>query len=192
MKLATSVVLGAAATLAAGSLAAHPLQFDGGGFASGLAHPFVGLDHVVALIGVGIWAAQCGGRARVVLPLAFVGAIGIGGALAMLGVVLPAVESAIAATVLAIGLLIALAVRPPISAGASLAALFALWHGYAHGVGASGAGNPFLYAAGFVAASYLLVAAGVRAGRSIAACHLRARTVGACIVAAGALFLASA
>ena len=192
MKLATTAVLGAAATLAAGSVAAHPLQFHVGGFAPGLVHPFLGLDHVVALIGMGIWAAQCGGRARIVLPLAFVGAIGVGSALAMTGVALPAVESAIAATMLAIGLLIVLAIRLPISAGASLAALFAVWHGYAHGLEASAAADRLFYVAGFVVASYLLVAAGVHTGRWIEARALRARTVGACIVAAGALFLASA
>lgn len=193
MKLAaTATVLGAAATLAAGSAAAHPLPFHVGGFAAGFAHPFLGLDHIVALIGMGVWASQCGGRARTVLPLAFVAAIAIGGVLAMTGVALPSVESAIAATVLAIGLLIALAIRLPLPAGASLAALFALWHGYAHGLEAWATTDRLVYAAGFVIASSLLVATGVRVGGWVAERAVRARAVGACIVAAGALFFAAA
>jgi urease accessory protein len=171
---------------------AHPNVFHVGGFAAGIAHPFLGLDHVLAMIAVGVWAAQCGGRARIVLPAAFVAAIAAGGVLALIGVVLPHVEAGIAATVLALGLLIALAVRLPSLFGAALAAVFALWHGYAHGIELPATAFAPAYAAGFVLASSALVVAGVLAGRWTIATPRVARALGACVATAGLLMLASA
>ena len=188
MKLATRAALSAAMlALAAQTASAHPIQFHAGGFAAGLAHPLLGLDHVLAMIAMGVWAAQCG---RMVLLTAFVAAIGLGGALAMTGVALPNLEAGVAATVLAIGLLIALAIRLRLSVGVPLAMLFALWHGNAHGLAMSAMTDPLFYTLGFVAASSVLLVAGFCAGGWIAARPPRARTFGACIVAAGALLLA--
>jgi urease accessory protein len=171
---------------------AHPIAFHAGGFAAGLAHPFLGLDHVLAMIAVGVWAAQCGDRARLLMPAAFVAAIAAGGLLAMSGAALPHVEAGIAATVLALGLLIALAIRLPVLAGAALAAAFALWHGYAHGIELPATTSPIAYAAGFVLASALLVGVGVFAGRWTVAQPRVARIVGASVAAAGLAMLAGA
>jgi urease accessory protein len=132
MKSASFSAIAAASitALTAQTAGAHSAIFHTGGLAVGFAHPFLGLDHVLAMIAVGVWAAQCGGRARIALPAAFIAAIAAGGVLAMTGTTLPHIEAGIAATVLALGLLIALAVRLPVFVGAALAATFALWHGF--------------------------------------------------------------
>lgn len=193
MKLGTGIAIAVAfvGAVAAQAVGAHPMAFHTGGFATGIAHPFLGLDHVLAMVAVGVWAAQCGGRARIALPAAFIAAIAAGGALAMAGVAWPHVEAGVAATVLAVGLLIALAVQLPVFAGAALAAIFALTHGYAHGAELPAATSPVAYAAGFVFASALLVAFGVYAGRWTVATPRGARAIGACVAAAGVLMLAS-
>ena len=171
---------------------AHQNAFHAVGDAAGFAHPFLGIDHVLAMVAVGVWAAQCGGHARLAMPASFVAAIAAGGALAMSGAALPHIEAGIAATVLALGLLIALAVRLPVIAGALLAAAFALWHGYAHGIELPATTSPIAYAAGFVLASAALVAVGVFAGRWTIARPRVARIVGASVAAAGFAMLAGA
>lgn len=182
-----AAVCAALLTLAAQTASAHPVEFHAGGFAAGLAHPFLGVDHVLAMIAMGVWAAQCG---RTVLVPAFLAAIGLGGALAMIGVALPSLEAGVAATVLAIGLLIALAIRLRLSAGVPLALLFALWHGNAHGLAMPAMTDALAYTLGFIAASSMLLVAGFHAGGWVAARPLRARTFGTCVVAAGAMLLA--
>src|SRR5512135_2598987 len=105
MKPSRTIVL-AVLCLFAGTAYAHPGHTPPG-FAGGLAHPFTGVDHLFAMIAIGLWAAQQGGRALWAVPAAFVGAMGLGGALAWLGWMLPHVEAAIALSVLVTGLLIA-------------------------------------------------------------------------------------
>ena len=194
MKSGSLIAIAAAivAALAAQTAGAHPIAFHTGGFATGIAHPFLGLDHVLAMIAVGVWAAQSGGLARIALPTAFVAAIAAGGVFAMTGAVLPYIEAGIAATVLALGLLIALAVRLPVFAGALLAATFALWHGYAHGAELPTTTSAIAYAAGFVLASAALVAVGVYSGRWTIVRPRRAGVLGACVAAAGIMLLAGA
>ena len=193
MKLATRAVLGiTVVALAAQTASAHPIEFHAGGFAAGIAHPFLGIDHVLALIATGVWAAQCEQRVRMVLLAAFIAALGIGGAIAMAGFALPNVEAGVAATVLALGLLIALAVRLRLSIGASLAALFALWHGNAHGLEMSTTIDPLSYVLGFALASCVLVAGGLYAGRCTIAHPVRAKLFGAGIAAAGIVLIAGA
>ena len=183
-----------AGLLATQTALAHPSAFHASGFAAGFAHPFLGLDHVLAMIAVGVWAMQLRARARGVAPVAFVIAIAVGGALALTtNVALPNVEAGIAATVLALGLLIALAIRMPALAGAALASVFGIWHGYAHGAELPAAASSSLsYATGFVLASALLVAVGSAAGRATVPTSLAARTIGASIAAAGIMLLAGA
>lgn len=151
--------------LFAGTASAHTGIHAGAGFAGGLAHPFLGLDHLLAMIAIGVWAAQQGGRALWAVPAAFVAAMGVGGMLAWAGGMLPHVETALSLSVLVLGLLIALRRRWPVSAGMAIAAAFALFHGYAHGLEMPEAASPLTYATGFVLASVFLHGAGMIAGR---------------------------
>lgn len=136
----------------------------GAGFTTGVVHPFSGLDHLLAMVAVGLWAAQLGGKARWAVPSAFVAMLGVGSALGMLGVNLPGVEAGIAASVLALGLLIAFSTRLPVAAGMALAGAFAIFHGHAHGAEMPGIATPWLYALGFIFSTALLHGVGLGAG----------------------------
>ena len=166
---------------------AHTFGAQGAGFAAGLSHPFVGLDHLLAMLAVGLWAAQLGGRAMLRVPLAFMTLMALGCALALGGLPLPAVETGIAVSVLVLGLLIALAARFPLAAGMLLAGAFALFHGHAHGQELPQAASAFLYSTGFLLATGVLHAAGAGLGilfsRGVAANWVR--VMGGGIAAAG-------
>ncbi len=146
--------------LVSGTASAHPGHVPIG-FLGGLAHPFMGLDHLLAMIAIGLWAAQQGGRALWAVPAAFVSAMVLGVALAWSGWVLPHVETAIALSVLMLGLLIATRIHASVRVGMTLAAGFALFHGYAHGLEMPQATSPALYAAGFVLATLCLHGVGI-------------------------------
>ncbi|PZP24967.1 HupE/UreJ family protein [Pseudomonas kuykendallii] len=138
---------------------AHP-GHDASGLVSGIAHPITGLDHLLAMLAVGLWAAQQKGAARWALPATFVGTMLIGGLFGFEGMELPFMEQGIASSVLALGLLVAVAVRPPMAVAVGLTALFALAHGVAHGLELPEIASPWSYAAGFVAATAALHAIG--------------------------------
>jgi urease accessory protein len=140
---------------------AHTGHGEVAGFMAGLAHPVFGLDHLLAMVTVGLWAGLVGGRSLFVWPASFVGAMLVGGALAMNGVMLPGVELVIAASVVALGLAVALRLKPQIVLGAALIALFGLAHGHAHGLEAPGTGSGFAYAVGFVLATAALHGVGL-------------------------------
>eukprot|EP01034_Spumella_vulgaris_P000355 gene355-468_t len=112
---------------------AHPGHGDNG-LVAGISHPLGGLDHLLAMLAVGLWAAQQQGAARWALPCTFVGTMLLGGVLGFEGLALPALESGIAASVLALGLAVALAIRPPVALAVAATAVFALFHGVAHGL----------------------------------------------------------
>jgi urease accessory protein len=131
---------------------------------AGFSHPLAGLDHLLAMVAVGLWAAQLGGRAIWQVPAAFVGALALGASLALAGVAVPAVEPGIMASLLVMGLLIAFAVRLPAAVGTALVAVFAVCHGHAHGTEMPMASAPLLYGAGFVLATAALHALGVALG----------------------------
>ena len=135
-----------------------------GGIGWGLAHPFTGLDHILAMIAVGLWAVQLGKRALWVLPLSFVSAMAAGAALGMGGVSLPFVEPAILASVIVLGALVAFATRLPLGASAALVAVAALFHGQSHGSEMPADASGFLAALGFVIATAMLHASGILAG----------------------------
>lgn len=145
---------------------AHP-GHDHAGVMSGLAHPLFGIDHLLAMLAVGLWAAQQRGAARWALPLTFVATMLFGGLLGFAGIEMPLMETGIAGSVLALGLLVALAVRPPLAIAAGLTALFAASHGVAHGLELPALSSPWGYAAGFVAATAALHAAGYAVARSL-------------------------
>jgi urease accessory protein len=155
---------------------AHVGQPTGFSMAGGFAHPFAGLDHLAAMVAVGLWAAMAGGRRMWIWPLAFVAAMLGGGFLGQYGVALPVVEPAIAASVAVLGLLVASGVGAPVSIGAVLIGLFAVFHGHAHGTEAPADGWAG-YAAGFVLATALLHLAGITLGaglqRAVGALPLR-------------------
>lgn len=154
-------IVPASLALFAGTASAHTGDHAVTGFVSGLAHPFMGLDHLFAMIAIGLWAAQQGGRALWAVPAAFVAAMLAGGGLAGSGITLPHVETGIAASVLVLGLLIATQRQWAVTAGMALAAGFALFHGYAHGLEMPLAASPMLYALGFVLATVTLHGAGI-------------------------------
>jgi urease accessory protein len=130
-------------------------------FAAGAAHPFGGLDHIAVMIAVGLWAALKGGRALWLWPCAFVGVMLVGGALGMAQVAIPFVEPAILASVVALGLLVALAVDLPVAVGAAIVGVFALFHGHAHGSEVAENLGGIEYMAGFAAATAALHATGI-------------------------------
>jgi urease accessory protein len=142
---------------------AHPGHGEAG-LLGGLSHPFGGLDHVLGMLAVGIWAARNHGRGRWLVPAAFLGGMMGGALLGLDGVVPPHLESAVTATVVASVLMATLAARLPLAAKAAMAAVFALSHGLAHGAEIPALASPGAYAAGFLAASALLLALGVGLG----------------------------
>ena len=146
---------------------AHLNPEEHGSFMAGFSHPLFGLDHILVMVAVGLWASQIGGRALWLVPAAFVGTMALGFGLAVAGVDLPFVEPAILASVVALGLLVAMAARVDTIASAALVAAFALFHGHAHGgeLGAAGAAS---FGIGFVVATALLHAAGIAIGIGVA------------------------
>lgn len=128
------IVLPTLALLCSAPVWAHTGLYIGGGFASGVAHPFLGLDHLLAMVMVGLWAAQQQGAwQRMAPPLAFLSCMALGGYLGQAGVALPQVETGIALSVLGLGLLTAFAVRLPTVLSLVVIGVFALFHGHAHG-----------------------------------------------------------
>lgn len=151
MKRAMTRLAALLVTLAGPAVAyAHTGAAGGTGFHHGLVHPLGGLDHLLAMLAVGIWAAQLGGRAVWAVPTTFVLTMALGGALALGGGSLPLVEQGIAASVLILGLAIAGAWRLPLAISTSLVASFAVFHGLAHGAEMPAAGSGLAYGAGFV------------------------------------------
>ena len=157
----------AAALLVATPALAHVGAGPAGGFGNGLLHPLGGIDHLCAMIAVGLWAAQQGKRALWAAPLAFISMMALGGALGMAGVSLPFAEQGIAASVLVLGILIAAAVRLPLAAGVLLVAAFAVFHGHAHGAEMPRTVSGLAYGAGFIAATALLHLCGIAIGLSL-------------------------
>lgn len=176
--------------IAAPSALAHTHGAAGAGFGAGLGHPFLGLDHIAAMVAIGVWAAQSGWRPVWSVPLTFMTVMALGAVLAFAGVALPNVEAGIAASLLVLGLLVAAAVRLPLVAGAVMAAVFAVFHGHAHGTEIPQALAPWLYVTGFLLATGLLHAAGIVAGRYWAARRpWLARVTGLALSAGGAWML---
>lgn len=152
--------------LAAGAASGHIEggHVGDGGLLTGLYHPISGLDHVVAMVAVGLWGAQLGVPAIWLLPVAFPLVMALGGLAGVTGLPLPGIEVGIALSGVVLGLLVALAARPPLWVALLLIAAFAILHGHAHGTELPVYGVPILYAAGFVIATGLLHVSGILIG----------------------------
>lgn len=160
------------------------------GLIAGMLHPFSGFDHLLAMVAVGLWAAQQGGRARWLLPLSFVGAMAVGSGFGVAGAALPGVETGIALSVLVLGLLVALQSRWALGLACAMAGFFALFHGVAHGQEMPLAASPWGYGAGMIAATAALHASGVLAGIKARALALRLAGAAVSIAGMGMLMLA--
>lgn len=187
MKRGYQITAALSALFLAGTAQAHTFGAHGAGFAAGFAHPFIGLDHLLAMLAVGVWAAQLGGRAIWRVPLAFMAMMLLGSALALGSLPLPAVETGVASSILVLGLLIAVAARFPLVVSMLLVGAFALFHGHAHGQELPQAASASLYSLGFLLATGLLHATGaglgIVLGRGISADWVR--VMGGGIVVAG-------
>jgi urease accessory protein len=134
------------------------------GFSSGFIHPLTGLDHITAMVAVGLWGAFLGAPAMWVLPVVFPLVMAFGGAVGVLGVPLPGVETGIALSSVILGIVVAFAVRPPLWVAALIVGSFAIFHGHAHGAEMPKAANAMTYAVGFVIATGLLHLSGIALG----------------------------
>jgi urease accessory protein len=136
----------------------------GAGFLTGFLHPLGGIDHVLAMLAVGMWGAQLGNPAIWALPVAFPMVMAFGGVAGILGVPLPAVELGVTFSVVVLGSMIALDRRPPLWGAALIVAFFAVFHGYAHGAELPGQTGAVAYSAGFVVATGMIHVTGIGIG----------------------------
>jgi urease accessory protein len=180
-----------AAVLAACPAFAHGGDGFSGGFTGGFAHPIFGPDHVIAMVAVGLWGAFLGPPAIWLLPIVFPLVMAFGGVLGILGVPLPGVEIAIALSAVVLGLMVALAARPPLWVAAVLVGVFAIFHGHAHGAELPAGANAVAFSVGFVVATGLLHLAGISLGLLARwpAGRLAVRAAGGAIAVAGVAFL---
>ncbi|MFT4097988.1 MAG: HupE/UreJ family protein [Rhodoblastus sp.] len=191
---ATRIAAGAALALigATAPALAHTGVGDTHGFIHGFMHPVGGLDHVLAMVAVGLFAAHLGGRALWAVPAAFVTLMAVGGALGINGVNVPYVETGIGLSVLVFGLVLAAGVTLPVGLAMGLVGFFAIFHGHAHGAEMPQDASGAAYAAGFMVATALLHVAGVAVG--LIAGRLASQRVvrisGAAMAAAGVGLLA--
>lgn len=180
-----------AITTSAGMACAHAEGGLAGGFASGFAHPILGLDHIAAMVAVGLWGAFLGAPAIWLLPIVFPLVMALGGILSIVGVPLPGVEIGIATSAVVLGLMVALAVKPHLAVAAILVGAFAIFHGYAHGAELPDGSNAVAYSAGFVIATGLLHLCGIAIGLLTRwpAGVMAVRFAGSAIAVAGLIFL---
>jgi urease accessory protein len=185
------VAAAAVGALFSNGAAAHTGTGLPGGFVSGFIHPFTGLDHLLAMVSVGLWGAFLGRPLIYILPVVFPAMMVAGAIMGMFGVPLPPVEVGIALSVLVLGGSIALSVRAPVWAASLIVAVFAVFHGYAHGKELPSAADPVSYSVGFVLATGLLHVSGICIGLLNDRPHgiVVTRSAGALIAVLGAWFL---
>jgi urease accessory protein len=169
---------------------AHSLGNESMSLLNGLFHPLMGLDHILAMIAVGLWAAQLGGSALWRLPLSFMSMMVLAAVIAANGFSLPSAELLIAASVVCLGCLIALGIRLPLLVSMGLVGLFAMLHGYAHGLEMPHEQSAIYYGSGFVVATALLHITGIVLGKATTHQTLLSRLSGLMITLAG-LYLVS-
>lgn len=162
--LAATALLALLAAAVPTDVTAHILKGESIGFFSGFEHPISGLDHVIAMVAVGLWGAQLGMPAIWVLPVTFPLVMACGGFLGLIGVPLPGSEIAIALSGVCLGGAVLFELRPPLWMAGILVGIFGLFHGYAHGSELPPGQNALLYSLGFVLATGLLHATGIAMG----------------------------
>jgi urease accessory protein len=187
----TFATLAGAILAAATPALAHVGAGDGSGLAAGFLHPLTGPDHIIAMVAVGLWGAFLGAPAIWALPILFPMVMAFGGAIGMLGLPLPFVETGIAASGLVLGLMVLLGVEAPLWIAAVLVGAFAIFHGYAHGRELPEAAEPLAYSLGFVVATGLLHLTGIGFGTLTRwpAGRVAVRTGGGLIAATGFAYL---
>lgn len=170
---------------------AHARGGEALGFLSGVQHPTSGLDHVLAMIAVGLWGAQLGAPAVWVLPVTFPMVMAFGGMLGLMGVKLPGIEIGIAASAIALGFVVFREAKPKLWLAAVLVGFFAVFHGHAHGTELPPGGNGLLYSMGFVIVTGCLHATGIAIGLIYRWPPGRAvlRVAGGAVAVAGTLFM---
>jgi urease accessory protein len=191
-RLITLLSLAAVATAGFSTAAfAHIGDHSHMSFTEGLLHPFSGLDHVLAMVAVGLWALQLGGRALWLLPLTFPVVMASGAVLGVGGASMAWIELGIAASVVVLGAMVAFRARPSLVVSVPLIGLFALLHGYSHGVELPASASALTYGAGFIAATLVLHLIGIGLGLSFNRLPIRfaARTAGGAIAVLGVALL---
>ena len=170
---------------------AHVESGQAGGFVSGLSHPVSGLDHVLAMIAVGLWGAQLGAPAMWLLPVAFPMMMAFGGMLGLMGIALPGIEIGIAASAIVLGALILGETKMPLLGALLLVAIFAVFHGHAHGTELEPGQNAMLYSLGFVICTGTLHGVGIGMGlvHRWQVGRLALRGAGSLVMAGGLFFL---
>ncbi|NJD88047.1 MAG: HupE/UreJ family protein [Betaproteobacteria bacterium] len=170
---------------------AHEQSGQAAGFVTGMLHPVSGLDHVLAMVAVGLWGAQLGAPAIWLLPVTFPLVMAFGGFLGLLGVPLPGVEVGIAVSAILLGAMVATQSRPPLWLAAALVGFFAVFHGHAHGTELPAGESGLLYSIGFVIVTGLLHATGIAIGlvHRWRKGRIALRGAGAVVGAAGVFFL---
>jgi urease accessory protein len=186
--LVTAVV---AIPVAAAPLWAHTGTGQAAGLLSGLLHPVSGLDHVVAMVAVGLWGAQLGAPAVWVLPVTFPMVMAFGGMLGLMGVGVPAIEVGIALSGVLLGVMVLLEARPPLAWAAVLVGFFAIFHGHAHGTELPANQNAIFYSLGFVVSTGTLHGSGIAIGlvHRWKAGRLALRVLGSVVAFVGLYFL---
>ena len=172
---------------------AHVEGGQAAGFLTGLQHPWSGLDHILAMIAVGLWGAQLGSPAIWLLPIAFPMMMAMGAMMGLLGIPVPGVEIGIALSAIVLGTMILAEIRPKLAVAIAMVGIFAIFHGHAHGTELPAAANPLAYSMGFVVSTGLLHLGGIALGLPARwpAGRTLVRAGGALIAAVGAAFLAT-
>lgn len=161
MRRFVSLFAAAVLALIPAAASAHVGVGDTHGFTHGFAHPLGGIDHILAMVAVGAFAAHLGGRALWLVPLAFVGTMAVAGLMGMAGIRVPFVETGIGLSVVVLGLVVALQLNFPTVVAMSLVGFFAIFHGHAHGAEMPETMSGIAYGAGFMAATALLHMGGI-------------------------------
>lgn len=170
---------------------AHVEGGQAAGFITGLQHPWSGLDHILAMIAVGLWGAQLGKPSIWLLPIAFPMMMAAGSMMGLLGIPVPGVEIGIAFSAILLGLMVLVEVRPKLAVSIAMVGFFAIFHGHAHGTELPPGQSGLLYSMGFVVATGCLHGLGIALGlvKELPAGRLALRGAGSFIAVMGVFFL---
>ena len=190
-RMGSAIGLAAVLTLLPQAAQAHSSKNLAGGFMAGFVHPFTGVDHLLAMVSVGLWGAFLGRPLIAALPVIFPAVMALGALLAMIGMPQPPIELGIALSVLVLGVAIAAAWRAPVWLACTIVAVFAVFHGFAHGTEIPSLADPIAYSTGFMLATGSLHLAGIGLGtiNSLRGGIVITRGMGAAVALAGLYFL---